>query len=98
MKRSCEVTTLHYKLDAAVISWKLELTTADKPPVVLYTVIEITGAGEDRMARPSGDAAKIPGAEDLKKGPAMKRITLEPHAGIYQVVEAHLKGLAGAWE
>ena len=83
--------------NASVTPWKLELTTADKPPVVMHTVIRVT-AGEFRMAPPVGDPAKMPPAEVLKKVPVMKRITLEPHAGIYQVVEAHLKGLAGAWE
>ena len=98
MKQGYTLTTLKWKLDAAVTPWRLELTTADKPPVVLHTVIEVTAAGEFRMARPTGDPAKAPGAEELKKGNVMKRLTLEPHAGIHQVVEAHLKALAGSWE
>lgn len=98
MKKGYELMTLTYKLDAAAAPWKLVLTTADEPPVILHTVIEMTAAGEFRMARPSGDPAKAPGAGELKKGTSMKRITLEPHEGIHQVVEAHLKGLAGEWE
>ena len=91
-------TKMTWKLDATSTPWKLELASSDDPPAIIYTVIEITAAGEFRMAVPALDRAKIPGAEELKKGQMMKRVTLESDAGIHQVVAAHLKGLAGNWE
>ncbi len=91
-------TKMTWKLDAAVTPWQLDLATDDDPPAVIFTVIEITAAGEFRMAVPALDRAKRPGIEELKKGPVMKRYTPEPHGGIHQVVEAHLKVLSGDWE
>jgi hypothetical protein len=97
LKKGAETIKLTWRLDPASIPWKLELKTTTEPIGTLYTVIEIEG-GKFRMARPTGDAAMKPGAEELKQGTSMKRFDLEPNAGIHQVMEAHLKALAGTWE
>lgn len=94
-----EPVTLKYKLDVSSAPWKLDLSgTFKKTPVALYSVIDFPKPRQMRMAKPATEQSKRPDSDALKAAPVMERIVLEPHAGIFQVVEATLKKLSGTWE
>jgi hypothetical protein len=95
-----ESMVMNYKVDASALPWKLDMSGRVKElDVTVFTIFDFPEPNQFRMAAPAIDQAKRPEAAALKDAKVrMKRITLGAHAGIYQVVEAHLKKLAGTWE
>ena len=95
-----ETMTMSYRVDASVQPWRLDLTRQVKDlTITAHTVFSFPAPDVFAMAAPSTDESKRPDAEALKNTRLkLKRITLEAHGGIYQVVEAVLKRLSGTWE
>jgi hypothetical protein len=97
---AAEGTTFQYKLDASAAPWKLDMSGKMRDvPVTIYTVFDFPSPDQFRMAPPAVDAGQRPDAKALAQSKVvLRRVTLGAHAGIFQVVEASLKKLAGTWE
>ncbi len=89
-----------WKCDASEVPWKLNLVVnGDVGEANIYTVFDFPAEDSFRMAPPTPYEAKRSGAEALKASKlVLKRVPFPPHAGLFQVVEAHLKGLSGTWQ
>ena len=100
LRGPAESMTMNYKVDSSVQPWRLNMTRQVKDlSITAYTVFSFPAPDEFAMAAPATDESKRPDAEALKNTKLkLKRITLEPHGGIFQVVEAVLKKLTGSWE
>lgn len=89
-----------WKCDTSTTPWKLDITIFGKEAVgTIYTVFDFPEKGQFRFAAPAVEEPKRPGLEALQKSTlVLKRVPLEPHGGLYQVVQAHLKGFSGTWQ
>ncbi len=89
-----------WKCDASELPWKLNLVVnGDIGEANIYTVFDFPEENSFRMAPPTPYEAKRPGADVLKASKlVLKRVPFPPNAGLFQVVEAHLKGLSGQWQ
>jgi hypothetical protein len=95
-----ETLTGTYKVDASARPWKLDLTTKMKEGTFnSYGMFDLPAPDRFRMTRLSPYEKERPDAKALQESKlVLQRISLGAHGGIYQVVEAHLKRLAGTWE
>jgi uncharacterized protein (TIGR03067 family) len=89
-----------WKIDTSATPWKLDITIKGKEGTgTIYTVFDFPEKDQLRFVAPVIHADKRPGADALQKSPLLlTRVPLEPHAGIHQAVQAHLKGFAGTWQ
>jgi hypothetical protein len=98
---AAESMTMKYKLDlSSPPLLKLDLAgTVKDTKVTLYTVFDFPSPGKFRMAPPAVEEGKRPDSKTLEgTKTVLERVTLGGHAGIYQVVDASLKKLAGTWD
>jgi hypothetical protein len=88
-----------WKCDTSTRPWSMDLTVeGQQGKATIFTCFDFPAADTFRMAAPALDIKKRPGAEALRASTmVMKRVPWLPNAGLHQVVQAHLKGLAGTW-
>lgn len=91
---------MEYQLDTRVTPWKLTLTVKRGEQVgTIYVGIDFIDENQLRMSSAVLDEKQLPSAAQLKeKGVLFHRVPWGPHGGIFQVVQAHVKGLEGTWQ
>ena len=91
---------MEYRLDTSKTPWKLILTVKrGEATGTIYAAIEFPAENQMRMSRAVLDEKQLPNAAQLKEnGVLFHRVLWPQHGGIFQAVEAHLKGLEGTWQ
>ena len=90
---------MEYRLDTSVTPWKLILAVnRGEATGLIYSGIEFEDDNQLRMSSAMLQEKQLPTAAQLKeKGVVFHRVPWGPHSGIFQVVQAHVKGLEGTW-
>lgn len=90
---------MEYRLDTSVTPWKLILAVKrGEATGTIYLGLEF--AADDQLRMPSAvlEEKQLPTAAQLKeKGTLFHRVPWGQNSGIFQVVQAHVKGLEGTW-
>lgn len=90
---------MEYRLDTSVTPWKLILAVKrGEANGTIYLGLEFADADQLRMSSAVLEEKQLPTAAQLKeKGTLFHRVPWGPNSGIFQVVQAHVKGLEGTW-
>lgn len=91
---------MDYRLDTSVTPWKLVLTVKrGEATGTIYLGLEFSDDNQLRMSSAVLQEKQLPTAAQLKeKGTLFHRVPWGPNSGIFQVVQAHVKGLEGTWQ